>query len=300
MEQINYNRKVRNELCKTIDTLMHKTGLPLEICIDIYMELYYIPIDKNDKIRMVQRAFLNSVLFVDTFKMLVYKQKENMCSDEELIYFNMLVNTKDFSDAITDFSSDILYLRKCISLTYEFHKLPGFAKVNIVKSLSEQENDWLLSLFEVHQFDLDSYGRNINLSDVKKNMKNQYNHQMNMNGDVCLDSIAVSVLGFVKNLFKNDEENAYTLLLEIGKEDYEINKYINSKKEDDETIDHIDLYENYSQEQIVEHLRYNEAYLVDAIWAILEANILNKYKDVEIENYGMNDSDPNIKKFLLK
>ena len=300
MEQINYNRKVRNELCKTIDTLMHKTGLPLEICIDIYMELYYIPIDKNDKIRMVQRAFLNSVLFVDTFKMLVYKQKENMCSDEELIYFNMLVNTKDFSDAITDFSSDIGYLRKCISLTYEFHKLPGFAKVNIVKSLSEQENDWLLSLFEVHQFDLDSYGRNINLSDVKKNMKNQYNHQMNMNGDVCLDSIAVSVLGFVKNLFKNDEENAYTLLLEIGKEDYEINKYINSKKEDDETIDHIDLYENYSQEQIVEHLRYNEAYLVDAIWAILEANILNKYKDVEIENYGMNDSDPNIKKFLLK
>lgn len=300
MEQINYNRKVRNELCKTIDTLMHKTGLPLEICIDIYMELYYIPIDKNDKIRMVQRAFLNSVLFVDTFKMLVYKQKENMCSDEELIYFNMLVNTKDFSDAITDFSSDIGYLRKCISLTYEFHKLPGFAKVNIVKSLSEQENDWLLSLFEVHQFDLDSYGRNINLSDVKKNMKNQYNHQMNMNGDVCLDSIAVSVLGFVKNLFKNDEENAYTLLLEIGKEDYEINKYINSKKEDDETIDHIDLYENYSQEQIVEHLRYNEAYLVDAIWAILEANILNKYKDVEIENYGINDSDPNIKKFLLK
>lgn len=300
MEQINYNRKVRNELCKTIDTLMHKTGLPLEICIDIYMELYYIPIDKNDKIRMVQRAFLNSVLFVDTFKMLVYKQKENMCSDEELIYFNMLVNTKDFSDAITDFSSDIGYLRKCISLTYEFHKLPGFAKVNIVKSLSEQENDWLLSLFEVHQFDLDSYGRNINLSDVKKNMKNQYNHQMNMNGDVCLDSIAVSVLGFVKNLFKNDEENAYTLLLEIGKEDYEINKYINSKKEEDETIDHIDLYENYSQEQIVEHLRYNEAYLVDAIWAILEANILNKYKDVEIENYGINDSDPNIKKFLLK
>lgn len=300
MEQTNYNRKVRNELCKTIDTLMHKTGLPLEVCIDIYMELYYIPIDKNDKIRMVQRAFLNSVLFVDTFKMLVYKQKENMCSDEELIYFNMLVNTKDFSDAITDFNSDIGYLRKCITSTYEFHKLPGFAKVNIVKSLSEQENDWLLSLFEVHQFDLDTYGRNINLSDVKKNMKNQYNHQMNMNGDVCLDSIAVSVLGFVKNLFKNDEENAYTLLLEIGKEDYEINKYINSKKEDDDTIDHIDLYENYSQEQIVEHLRYNEAYLVDAIWAILEANLLNKYKDVEIENYGMNDSDPNIKKFLLK
>ena len=57
---------------------------------------------------------------------------------------------------------------------------------------------------------------------------------------------------------------------------------------------------NYSQEQIVGHLRYNEAYLVDAIWAILEANLLNKYKDVEIENYGMNDSDPNIKKFLLK
>lgn len=300
MEQTNYNRKVRNELCKTIDTLMQKTGLPLEICIDIYMELYYIPIDKNDKIRIVQRAFLNSVLFVDTFKMLVYKQKENMCSDEELIYFNMLVNTKDFSDAITDFSSDIGYLRKCITATYEFHKLPGFAKVNIVKSLSEQENDWLLSLFEVHQFDLDTYGRNINLSDVKKNMKNQYNHQKNMNGDVCLDSIAVSVLGFVKNLFKNDEENAYTLLLEIGKEDYEINKYINSKKEDDDTIDHVDLYENYSQEQIVEHLRYNEAYLVDAIWAILEANLLNKYKDVEIENYGMNDSDPNIKKFLLK
>lgn len=300
MEQTNYNRKVRNELCKTIDTLMYKTGLPLEICIDIYMELYYIPIDKNDKIRMVQRAFLNSVLFIDAFKMLVYKQKENMCSDEELIYFNMLVNTKDYTDATTDFSSDIGYLRKCISSVYEFHKLPGLAKVNIVKSLSEQENEWLLSLFEVHQFDLDTYARNINLSDIIKNMKNQYNHQMHTNNDVCLDSIAVSVLGFIKNLFKNDEENAYSLLLEIGKEDYEINKFLYGKTENDDVIEHIDLYENYSQEDIVENLRYNEAFLVNAIWAILEANLLNKYNDVEIDNYSMNDSDPTIKKFLLK
>lgn len=274
----NYNLKTRNIIDNWVkDGLI--SGLSMSESIQKIVDLIYVLYNYGSIENQVFISYLLNVAYLDAYKMYSYRQKECVSTDREEDFYGELYDIENYENLFTKVSDDPVFLEKILSSTYEFNSLPSLGKNLIIKALYPNENDWLLENYPLHQQDLDSYKIPITkdmLIDFIKE-KQQYQHYV-MSIDFP-EAIICSLTGFLQNLKKLDEENALDLLAEIAKNDYCSSKYLVSKinKNNEILIDHIDIYENYSSDEILYNLCNNQEFLKDALWMLYNTYISHEF-----------------------
>lgn len=299
----NYNKKMRDDLGTFMDAYLKNGGISVRDGAKQYREMLEELEDTDDEYQELYRKYQIYVMYLDAYKLSMYKQKQCIADDQDVELFDQLLYLLDENELMMEIEGNLDFLERLIEESYKFREMNILGKIIVIKSLSEYENDDILQYFPIHEQDLDTYNIEVTLEMILKNIRNQSRHQKKDLDIDCKEAIMLSVVGFIQKLATYDYKNAETLLLEIGAADYRVSKFLASKFKDNELfVDHIDLYENYSRENILDELESNSDFLKDAIWNIADVEIFKKYEDTSINTEEMDDCRDTevMKKLVIK
>lgn len=285
----NYNREVRNLLGKYLDYCI-ECGFDIREAANSYANILYKMEITEDPYERLYREYLISVMYLDAYKLSLHRQKECLADDGDTEFLGLLFDIKDQDDLLTEVSSNPSFLIQLIEECYKFRQMGDLGKMNIVKSLSDSDNEWILKKFPIHRQDLDTYNIKVNLEHILKSIKNQTEHQVKEGFYSFKDAIMLNVMGFIRNLTNYDYANAEALLLEIAQRDYAASKFLkDSSKEYELFLDHIDLYENYSRRDILNELIQSQEFLREAVWNIAYVYVYQEYEGTTIDMEELDD-----------
>ena len=240
---------------------------------------------------IVSISMLLSIIYVDSFMIYSYRQKEAISLDSDTEILAQLYDIDDLTQLYNDASIDPNLLCAMLEASYQFYNMNFLGKATIVKSLSPSENAWLLSKFSNHQQNLDLYGGEIFIGTLIRECQKMIKYQrekMLMRFD---EAVNTSILGFVRNLCKIDPVNAASLLYGIGRIDYMASKYLVGQGLTDETLtDHIDRYENYDIDDVLDLLSINQNFLMDAIIMMTAVYAHKEYGGKKIDEDAITSS----------
>lgn len=299
----NYNKKVRDFLGIFMDSYLKNGGISVRKGAKKYREMLKEIEDTGDEYQELYRKYQIYVMYLDAYKLSMYKQKQCIADDQEIEFFDQLLYLLEEDELMTEIEGNEDFLERLIEESYKFREMNVLGKIIVIKSLSEYENDDILQYFPIHEQDLDTYNIEVTLKMILDNIRNQLRHQKEDLDIDCKEAIMLNVVGFIQKLAACDYKNAEKLLLEIGKADYRVSKFLASQFKDNELfLDHIDLYENYSRDTILNELEGKSDFLKDAIWNIADVDVFKKYEGTSINTDEMDDCKDTevMKKLVIK
>lgn len=253
-------------------------GWELEEIITKYSDSYY-ELENHEVPQMyVFKNLILNVIYLDSYKILSYKQKEGTITEEEEFLFLDLINIESEYDLISEVSADPDFLKKLIKYSYEFSQYDSLTRILLVKSLSLNEHEDLLHKTELHQEDINEYNLKITLETIKQAYleKKERNNDFNK-------GILMSLQGFIKNLVKLNYKSALDLLLEISKIDYLTANYLKKNDIQEEYIlDHVEFYEKEKIDTIIYRYLFDQDFLKDSIWLALSSLVEEQYNTIPI------------------
>lgn len=251
----------------------------------------------------INRLYYIKIIYLDALKMAIYKHNVGLVDDTELIFYNNLTGIQSENELLAEVSADPSLLKRMILECYKFTDMNDLSRTLVVKSLAEDENEFLCRTYKLHICDILMYGKKIKVSDIVEYLNSYITHQVKcLSIDFVNNNIAL-LTGFVSNLVRLDGSDALDLLLEIGKIDYSVCKYIAKKTEPNVImVDHIDYYENYDLEEILYRLSSDKIFLKDALWNFYSLYFDKEYEDIQLseEILKSEDSDKMSKKLIIK
>lgn len=279
----NYNKQLRKKLVDDLETIMVKKYIPLKNAIMIYQQYLYNLLDNGDEYQKIYINYLIGLIYSDSYKIYSYKQKNNINKSVEIDDFSLIYKLEDFDDLKGEISANPDIFCKMIQSSYQFNESNGLTKVLMLKSLSEEENKKISDIFPMHSVDQESYDKYIDLQTISKNMRGQKKYYEKVMTISFNDGIFMQTAGFIKKLSELDKKSSYKLLKELIIEDYKLCKYLITLIPNDEIIkNHIETYEIFETEKIIELLLNNQTFLQDSISNIYDLNVNKKYGDIEL------------------
>lgn len=293
----NINQQIRNTLSRHLNQYLEKGDSLYEAACKYVYTLYQFQNSDNLLEKIGYELFVY-IMYLDAYKLKSYQQKEMMNNDTDTDFFNQLIEIEDAYSLLAEVSADPSFLVRLIEECYTFHQMNGLGKINVVKSLSAYENELLEQEYPMHKQDLKSYDIQVRLQHITKNIENQARHQMNQFGVIYEDTITLSLVGFVRNLLKNDYQNAMELILEIATSDYMCTKLLVQTNQTDSMLqEHISFYENSDKNEIFNQFIEYQEFLMDALWNITDVYVYQEYGNVPIDK---GELDEKAKQYLLE
>ncbi len=294
----NYNDQIRDMIKKVIDKYYLK-GLSINQGIEKFRYYLYEVESSNNSQERKTRDNCILCAYLDTLYFTIYKHKMCMMKPDDMDLLNRLCQLHDRNDVLAEVSCDPAFLSTLLLNSYEFSSLTYLGKITLIKSLTDVEHSWLSNKNIMHIIDLNTYGKKITMDDLVLDIKEQLKvHEKLLDIDFN-DGILLNISGFISNLMRFDQANGIDLVLNIGKIDYGVSKYLEKRGLlDDGIIDHIDYYENYSSDDIIYRLIYDMSFLQDALSMFMSLYIYQNYDDISLNEEILNTND--VKKIVKK
>lgn len=301
MGYISINDNVREQLVKYVDKLLLK-GKNIDEVTDLIRDNLYSIETKNDLKQQKNKENVIQLLYLDSYKLLTYKNKVGILSDEDLLYTNNIINIESMDELTSELSAEIDLFSRMIKECYNYSKLNSFSKTIIIKSLSNDENQYLSKYFRLHFFDLISYNKKINIDDIINFMSEIIIYQEKNIGEILYNNNVKTLLGFLEVLYKYDTDNTIDLLLNMARIDYSACKHISKYIIDDIVLDHIDYYENYSFDDIINRLINDTVFLNDVIFMFIALYFDRKYESVNLSEdiFNADECKKTLKKLYVQ
>lgn len=233
-----------------------------------FFENYYYALDyiDHDYVSLF-KTYVTMILFLDAYKIYSFKNKEGILNDDEMELFEILTSYEDFEDIEASIYADPMFFQKLIESTYHFYQMSGLGKMNIIHSLSQEENDYLTDLCPAHKEDLKKYKKQITIKDLLKSYQAQKKYQEKKLDCYSSQSILYQIARFIQNLCKNDYDQASILLYDIGRSDYVIcSNFVPLSEKNDLFHEHYFFYEESDAEDILWRLEKDENFLLEALY----------------------------------
>lgn len=298
MDFFNFNDEIRNVVKKAIDKNYLK-GYTVNQSIDKLRDILYDLETSNQQDEKNNRENIIMCTYLDSLYMLIYKHKESMMKLDDVELLNRLCQIDGKDDLLAEVSCDPNFFSKLILNSYEFSTLTNLGKTIIIKSLTDIEHRWLMDRYLMHFMDLSTYGKKVVIDDLVLDIQNQIKEQDKLL-DICfIDGILLNISGFISNMIRFDQDNGIDLVLNIGKIDYAVSKYLEQVGDiDDNIIDHIDYYENYPLDDIIYRLTCDMPFLQSALNMFISFYIHRSYNDLVLKEDLLNSGD--VKKLKKK
>lgn len=287
---VNYNDEIRMMLKKVIDKYCLR-GFSINESIDSLRDTLYNMEISDEKIDLKTRENCILCIYLDTLYMTIYKHKGSIMKIEDVDLLNRLCQINDKNDLLAEVSCDPDFFSKLIFNSYEFSSLTNLGKIILVRSLTNMERNWIISKNVMHIMDLNTYGREITIDDLVLDIEAQIKDQDKLLDIEFEDGILLNISGFISNMIRFDRNNGIKLLLNVGKIDYAVSKYLKKMNIfEDDVLDHIDYYENYSLDDIVYRLTYDMTFLQSALVNLISLYIYKSYNGIELSDDLLNNS----------
>ena len=245
------NKKIRNMIKDNYDILNSITGNSDVSKIILINNIISLK-DSDNKEDYIKYYLSVSVLFSDLYKKLNLKKRLNILNEEDIIVFQILNNYNNLDNFINDSSRDIGLLAQLIEATLDFNELSILGKMNLMKSLNEEEVLYLNNICPTFYYDKDSYDKDFSCEQYYKFFKNiNKNHRKNHINTI--NSIKL-ITDYINNLGINRKEEFKKIVKEYYIFYDKVCGYLNSKyllDEDEKktfdiihdfTVENIDLY----------------------------------------------------------
>ena len=268
MEFININDDIRSRFLDYINGIKKECN---DICaaMNIMREIIYQYLDGEVKINQSVFEMIIKVSFVDAFKMVNYRIANSTITDRELVLFNEIKLITDYDDLTTELSASPELLNYMLTSCYEFCNIDYFGRINIINTVSLEQNRWLSCICNTHLLDVIKYSNNIKIDDIINEMQKNIVYQDKNFSEEFSDANVLSIVGCIKNLIKTNSDSIIDILINLGIIDYSVSKYLIKYSKDDEyLIDRIDFYENYDVNDILYRLKSSDEFLNQAVWML--------------------------------
>ena len=284
----NYNRQIRTIITNSINNICNYYYLSIDNAILVYTQYLYEIFDYNSKICKILKTLISETIYADAYKVYNYKHKKLVTNKQDIFNYNEIANIVDYDDLMATISADPVFFSQLLKASYEFNETNGLTKVIMTKSLSNDDNERLLSIAPLHELDLKAYDKKITLLDIINNYKNQ--NRLYNELDINFEQARIeAVYGFIKELSLLDIDNTKDILRKIAKIDNKISLYLKDKVIDDSVINnHINIYSK-DEDTILKELLYNKDFLIDAIWMVIDSCINHNYNEIKIDESLTND-----------
>lgn len=163
----------------------------------------------NDKENEFIRKTIVPILFLDSYKQLSDRIKNNSASIEEIqmsSMYSIMESIEEINDLYNDRADFILY---SVDAVYNFMKLPILGKIKIMKNLTDEEQIQLSKITELHEKDNKSYRKGVNEDIVFTSFDSFINNIEKTSLYIDDSTIAFMIAGFLQNIYPNNSAEIY-------------------------------------------------------------------------------------------
>lgn len=236
-----------------------------------------------------------TVAFLDAYKILNSKLRDSSISYLELTLYNKIRKVTCIEDLEELIENDIFLLEELLKYSLAFLRMNEFQKIISIKKMDNNLKYYLKVSFPLFVNDVEEYGYE---KDIPiELMTNYYTEEMNKaESNEKIDPYEKSnelfeqVEGFIKNIMGNDYANFISLMEEIITMDYKWSKYVVDKKyksdafETEELLERIEMYEDFSMQELVDEASTDSYYFEKLVDSMLLIKAYNMYFDEEVLN----------------
>lgn len=282
----NLNQEIRQKIYKHIEKLNFR-GISTKDAIEsLMLEIYNIE-GSNEPAKQKYHDYFIFTIYADAYKMYSYKLKQLIASPEDIDVFHNLCLITDADDLLNEVSASPDLLGYMIEATYEFYRLVGIEKANVMESLSEKENKRISEIYPAHDLDIQTYTDYITLDALIKRIQEQINYYQEMIDVDFIEGVIISTCAYLRSLFLNNNKNGIEILLQLAEIDYQVSKYLARFVKDDTTLnDHLQLYESEKMDLIIARLYQEQEFLFDVVKTLIDVYIDGKYNEKSIPQLG--------------
>lgn len=254
---------------------------------DLQGEIELIFEDKLDKLTnetRVKYMLLESVLFLDLYKMIRYKQLTNTITEFDLQILPHLEKITTFNQIHKTIIENPAFLAASISSVLDFKESTALEKYASVKTIKEEDKNFLLEIIPLSNEDFDKYGKILDLEDYYKYYKKIKKYYKNI--DIKDEIIINQLTSFVRLLYPYCMEEMKNLINELSKIDFEVfnNQEETLKKEQvgngfRKAKKRFKLYKIFTEQEKIEYALKDEYYLTELFETYMW--LRDKYKTKE-------------------
>ena len=279
----NYNDILRKKFVDLVMDLVLKKMYTLDEAFKDCVDMFYSIDEKSNPYHKVLKQYRGGLLYLDSYKLCVYKMKKNICTDLDKDVFSRLYLLEDYVDLMTEYSADPAFFLRVMKRAFEAMQLNSWGRTLLVYSLTEAENAKILEMFPQHQQDIDSYKNICTL----ESLLNKYNYEEKYFKAVMSiefkEGIIMEVAGFIRELKNFNESNAKRLCLEIAKDDCLALNFIRDIIDSDEVKNRCLFYEENDSIDIVDKLLEDEDLLRKSLEMVVSLNLTCEYEGIELD-----------------
>ena len=254
---------------------------------DLQGEIELIFEDKLDKLTnetRVKYMLLESVLFLDLYKMIRYKQLTNTITEFDLQILPHLEKITIFNQIHKTIIENPAFLAASISSVLDFKESTALEKYASVKTIKEEDKNFLLEIIPLSNEDFDKYGKVLDLEDYYKYYKKIKKYYKNI--DIKDEIIINQLTSFVRLLYPYCMEEMKNLINELSKIDFEVfNEQEETLKKEQvgngfrKAKKRFELYKIFTEQEKIEYALKDEYYLTELFETYMW--LRDKYKTKE-------------------
>lgn len=254
---------------------------------DLQGEIELIFEDKLDKLTnetRVKYMLLESVLFLDLYKMIRYKQLTNTITEFDLRILPHLEKITTFNQIHKTIIENPAFLAASISSVLDFKESTALEKYASVKTIKEEDKNFLLEIIPLSNEDFDKYGKILDLEDYYKYYKKIKKYYKNI--DIKDEIIINQLTSFVRLLYPYCMEEMKNLINELSKIDFEVfNEQEETLKKEQvgngfrKAKKRFELYKIFTEQEKIEYALKDEYYLTELFETYMW--LRDKYKTKE-------------------
>lgn len=153
-----------------------------------------------------------SVLFLDSYKMLSDKIKNLTANEYELNIFSVLSNMSSLEEIKDYYKGNDNAIITSLKHSEDFFNLSTLAKIKIMKSLTKDQNDYLERVAPIHRNDMEKYNTTIDKEFIYNYYDKQTRYLYKRSEINPINSVAMMISSFLKNIFDKSKEDVYGTL----------------------------------------------------------------------------------------
>ena len=232
----------------------------------------------------VKYMLLESVLFLDLYKMIRYKQLTNTITEFDLQILPHLEKITIFNQIHKTIIENPAFLAASISSVLDFKESTALEKYASVKTIKEEDKNFLLEIIPLSNEDFDKYGKVLDLEDYYKYYKKIKKYYKNI--DIKDEIIINQLTSFVRLLYPYCMEEMKNLINELSKIDFEVfNEQEETLKKEQvgngfrKAKKRFELYKIFTEQEKIEYALKDEYYLTELFETYMW--LRDKYKTKE-------------------
>ena len=171
----------------------------------------------NDRQNEFLRLTIPPIMFLDSFKLLLYKLHNGLAIPSEVQMFSLyngITNTSEIENLYYNRDDYALYSLSAVNF---FSELPYLGKISMFKEICDLDNKFLASITKLHDNDLDEYDVKIDENFVYDYYIDRYKYLLKNDAIVQPSAIGTEIAGIIRKSAMKDPTAMYELVSSMNR-----------------------------------------------------------------------------------